>query len=216
MNGRTHWGDWLLASLFWIVLGLGLGMYNRFAWEVGGEWPLPPVEALGGRMLAFFWPPVSGDWIRAALWLLAFPLAGVVWTLLLGLSAPYFGIRNDDLGGSASRLALASLPLWLPLPYLLYLAGGARGGWQFGTVAAVGLGRTPAPAWAHVNWVFLALALLAFAWHIFTYAKVFRLPFRTAWKHWLVVLTLYGLLLVGLSVVLGQLWVVGGTRFGLV
>lgn len=213
---RIHWADALLAWLFWMLLGIALGCYNRFAWSAGGEWPLPPPEALGARLLAFFWPPVQGLWLTAALWVLAYPLAGLVWTLLLGVTAPYFGPKNEDLAGSASRLALASVPLWLPLPYLLYLAGGSGGSWQLGGVTAVLLGRAGAPTWPYVNWVYLALGIAALVWHIFAYARTFRLPFNAAWKHWAVCLVLYGLVLVGLSVVLGQVWVMAGARAGLV
>ena len=167
------------------------------------------------RSLAFFWPSVQGVWVRAVLWVLAFPLAGVVWTLLLGVTAPYFGQRNEDLPGSASRLALASLPLWLPLPYLVYLAASAGQGWDTGAAVAVALGQSAPPAWPHVKWVYLGLGVLALLWHCYTYARLFQMPFRAAWRHWAVCLLLYGLVLVGLSLVLGQAWVMAGARLGL-
>lgn len=194
--------DWVNAVALWIALAFSLGWYHVFSSYGRAGWPLPSVETFGGRLLYLFSALETRPGIQVMYWMAVFPIAGLIWVGLLSLTAPYFGGRNASGHGSLVRFALASLPLSLPGPYLAYNAGSARGNWNIHVMLEVALrGGNETPLRAGLSLLYLGLALLAFACHLYVYRQVFGLAGKAAWTHFV----LTGLLFIVVAVGLGSL-----------
>jgi hypothetical protein len=114
----------------------------------------------------------------------AFPLAGLFWSGLLAWTAPLFGGRAKDTSYFQLWMAVAALPLTLPLPYLTWYAGVVDGRFVPARMLAVALRRgwCFAPDW--LSPLFLVLALLALGIQWWVYRKMLTVPRRYALVHY--------------------------------
>lgn len=185
---RNVFRDWLTAIALWALLAFSLGWYYTVTYYGARGWPMPTVESLGGLILYYFSVLNVDTRIQAAHWMFVFPLVGVLWVMLLSFTAPYYAGRNVSFAWSLSRFAWASVPLSLPVPYMVYVAGKAAGPWSMQSVVSVALRRGGVSPWPWLSPLYLALALVALGCHVFVYRQVFEIRGADAWK--LIVFTL--------------------------
>ncbi|MCC6143325.1 MAG: hypothetical protein IT368_05920 [Candidatus Hydrogenedentes bacterium] len=197
INRYNEGWDYLKATALWVLLGMSLGA----AWSTVTAWPLPSIEGMAAVLVYRFSLPEFGRAAAAAYWLLLTPLAGMAWVRVLTLTAPYFGGANRDYPWSLVRFSIASLPLVLPLFFIIW-AGAFRGGFSLARLRAVALlqGMPQMPGW--LAWVYVALGAAALVWHFAVYRRVFEIAGRPAIRHVLTSLTLFLLAAAGAGALL--------------
>lgn len=191
--------DGVNAVVLWLALAFSLGWYYTITYYGREGWPMPSIETCGGLILYYFSVlniPTEGQAIH---WMLVFPMAGILWVALLTLTAPFFGAQNRAFTWSMFHFALATLPLSLPGPYLAYIAGQTENGWSVHAMIQVALRRGGVMPWASLSPMYLLLALIALAWHLYVYRQIFELTGRIAWTHFLVTAVLFILTIAGLG-----------------
>ena len=174
------------AVVLWLVLAFSVGWYYAVTYLPGTGWPLPLPEALAGLTGYYFSQASTHAPLQVLHWLALFPLAGVAWVYLLGVTAPYFGGRCESFTWALWRVALASLPLSLPGPYLAWAAGARQGDWSFHAMLEVAFRHdgSPVPGW--ISPLYLILALAALALQVHAHRRLFHLRGTAAWHHlWL-------------------------------
>ena len=196
---HTQWADTVIALALWLALGFSLGWYYTITYYGREGWPLPSLETCGGLVLYYFSViNVRTEW-QAVHWMLVFPLAGLLWVMLLSLTAPFFGSRNQAFSWSVFQFALATLPLSLPGPYLAWVAGTTADGWSVHRMVQVALRRGGVNPWYWLSPLYLVLALVALALHIWVYRLTFELSGKAAWRHFLLTAVLFVLVVAGLG-----------------
>jgi len=192
-------GDVLKASLLWLALGFSLGWYYLFTYDGRFVWPMPAPEACAGLLLYYFSKLNARPALQIVHWLLAFPIAGVLWVSILAVSAPFFGGRRAEYGWTVWRFSLTALPLALPGPVLAFLAGRTPGGWSWRQMVSVAQGRGGVTPGAWLTYVFLGLAVACLVWQILRYVPIFDLRGKKAGLHLLVCLILLAVMTCGLA-----------------
>lgn len=157
------------------MLGLSLGWYYTVTYFGRVGWPMPSVETLGALLLYYFSVINAATEIQALHWMLVFPLSGLLWTSIVSLMLR----PSERLPRLAWRLALCSLPLWLPAPYLMYLAGQTGEGWELARMVAVALRRGTLAPWPWLSPVYLALGIIALLLHVHLLRRSTALPWPT-------------------------------------
>lgn len=192
--------DWVKATLLWFALGLSTGLYYTATYFGGRGWPLPHPESLAAPILYYFSVLNVDTKIQAIHWMVAFPLAGVLWVGVLSLTSPFFEGRNALFSYTLLRFGLAALPVALAGPVLAYLAGAsAGGGFSWNRMVDVALRRasmTP-PAW--LNPLFLILATAALVLQIRYYLMAYETRGKQAWAHYVTSAILTMILACGLG-----------------
>lgn len=176
----------LIALLCWLLLASSMGWYYTVTYFGKVGWPMPSVETVGALLLYYFSVLNVDTEIQAVHWLLVFPLAGFLWTCVLLVSR-----RGVEPRPSLSRLALlfalASLPLSIPMPYLVWLAGfNFDGSWSFERMLAVALRRGGLEPWWWLSPLYLSFGAVAFGLHLYVYTLAFPLPAGRAARHFLI------------------------------
>ena len=213
---RSAFGDWALAIALWLLLAFSLGWYYTFTFYGKWGWPMPSVEGCGGLILYYFSVLNVRTEIQAVHWMLVFPVAGVMWVALLTLTAPAFQARTELLPWPLLLFALPTLPLSLPAPVLVYLAGRTRDGWDWRHMIDVALRRGHVTPDDWLTPLYLGLGLVALAWHIQVYRHVFEITGKAAWKHFSLTAAVYVLVMAGLGGVVSVpllYWIEGTFRF---
>lgn len=146
----------------WSMLGLSLGWYYTVTYFGRVGWPMPSVETLGALLLYYFSVINAATEIQALHWMLVFPLSGFLWTGIAWI----FLRPNESLPRLAWLLSLCSLPLCLPAPYLMFLAGQTGEGWDIARMLAVALRRGNLAPWPSLSPTYLALGLVALSLHM--------------------------------------------------
>ncbi len=194
--------DWVNAIALWLALAFSLGWYYTFTYYGRSGWPMPSMEGCGGIIFYYFSVLNVRAEIQALHWMLAFPLAGILWVMLLSFTAPYFKQRNENLAWSLVQFGLAALPLSLPGPYMAYLAGKANGVWTFHTMLDVAFRRVGGPPFDWLTPLYLGLSAAALLCHVYVYSQVFHLRGKDAWKHFLLTAALFFCAIAGLACIL--------------
>lgn len=180
---RRFIGDMAKAMVLWLGLGVSLGWYYLFMGPSRAGWPMPTPESLSALVLYYFSALNTTPSLQLLHWLAVFPLAGLLWTTTLAVTAPYFGGRRVEFGWTLVRLGMTSLPLTATLPLSLWIAGHATGGFSLSHIYSMALQRafiTP-PAW--VTPIFIGLASASLVWQLFTYARIFDIKGKHAALH---------------------------------
>ena len=152
---------------------------------------MPIPEALGACLLYYFSVLNVETEIQAVHWLVVFPLAGLLWSGILAWTAPLLGGRRNVKKYFQLWMAVAALPLVLPLPYLTWYAGAVEGQFVPARMLAVALRRgwRFAPEW--LSPLFLLLALVAFGIQWWVYRKMLGVPRRRALAHFVGAAAIY-------------------------
>lgn len=149
-----------------LALGLSLGLYYTITYYGRSLLPLPGAVALGAPLM--YYMAVDGEYstvIQAWLWMICFPLAGVLWRLAVVI-VPRFAsaeCRTARLSFRpvAARLGLACWPLLLPLPALAVYVGRPEGAWRWADFVAVCLRHRNVDVPSYLPAVMMALAVAA-------------------------------------------------------
>jgi hypothetical protein len=179
LSSLLRQAGWLtLATGCWLLLSVSIGWYYTVTYFGRVGWPMPSVETVGALLLYYFSVLNVDTEIQAIHWVLVFPMAGFLWSLLLCEVARRSG--HDTIPPRlrlASFIALASLPLSLPLPYMVLVAGETAEGWHWQRMLDVALRRGNVSPWSWLSPLYFALGVAAFALH----AEVLRRSFQHSW-----------------------------------
>jgi hypothetical protein len=156
-----------LAGVTDLLLGLSLGLYYTITYYGRALLPLPGFVALGAPFM--YYVAVDEQYstvVQAWLWMLVFPLAGLLWRLSLvhvpRLAVLRGGPARVTLGGVSARLWHTCWPLLVPIPFLTWIVGCPSARWSSPDFIAVCLRRqnVGAPAW--LTPLMMGLAIVAF------------------------------------------------------
>jgi len=176
---------WLLAIVVWLALSISLGWYYTFTYYGRAGWPMPMMEPCLALVLYYFSVLNVDTEIQAIHWVIVFPLAGAVWTCALWLVARRFHARNYPLGRVALLVALTSVPLVLPLPYMTWVAGKTGAGFDARHMLAVALRHDGIPPWPALSPMYFALGLVSMGLQVAVYRRAFSARGKQAWLHFL-------------------------------
>ncbi len=175
-----------VATACWLLLAVSIGWYYTVTYFGRVGWPMPSVETVGALLLYYFSVLNVDTEIQALHWLIAFPLAGFIWTAILPRTYRGTAATQPSTHRLAMRLALTSLPLSLPMPYMMLVAGQANGGWQFQRMIDVALRRGNVSPWPWLSPMYLVLGLVAFGLHVWVFRHSFPQAALPQLRHFLV------------------------------
>ena len=197
-------GQVLVAVGCWLLLSASMGWYYTITYFGAVGWPMPSMETLGALILYYFSVLNVATEVQAAHWLVAFPLAGALWVASLrgalglmrrvGLRVPAAGAAGPASSRAACLFSLCTLPLALPMPYLVWLAGQTSTGWTLERMLNVALRRGTVSPWGWLSPMYLALALCALALHLWVYRRLYPMPAAAGAKHILLSAVVYVLI----------------------
>jgi len=146
-----------LAALMDLALGLSLGLYYTITYYGRALTPLPGLVALGAPFMYYVAVDERFSTVyQAWLWMLCFPVAGVLWRLALAQAPRLFGQRPRRLREVTARLWHVSWPLLVPIPLTAWLV--SRGGF---VAVCLRQHNVDSPAWLPP--VLMPLAVVALA-----------------------------------------------------
>jgi hypothetical protein len=175
--------DALVAVAVWLGLGLSLGWYYTITYYGRTGIPVPTPESCAALILYYFSVLNVATEVQAVHWMLVFPAAGALWTAALVVLAPRFGAPRPAWWPALRRLALCSLPLVIPGPWLMYVAGTTDAGFEWSRMIAVALRRGGVSPWPGLNALYVGLGIIVVALEIFAYRRTFSLRGLQAWRH---------------------------------
>lgn len=171
-----------VAMACWLLLAVSIGWYYTITYFGRVGWPMPSVETVGALLLYYFSVLNVETEIQAVHWLAVFPLAGGLWAVVLRRT--YRGdSARPSLAGLFAALGLASLPLGLPMPYMMYVAGQTGAGWEFQRMIDVALRRGNVSPWWWLSPVYFALGVAAFGLHLWVLHRAFPAPLPAQARH---------------------------------
>lgn len=174
-----------VAAVCWLSLAVSVGWYYTVTYFGRVGWPMPSVETVGALLLYYFSVLNVDTEIQAVHWLVVFPFSGFVWAAILTYS-----FRNSantpSMPALAARLGLASVPLSLPMPYMMFAAGQTANGWQLQRMLDVALRRGNIPVWPWLSPMYFALGVASFALHIWIIRRSFSQPILAQIRHVLI------------------------------
>lgn len=196
---KSKWTELLKAVGLWFCLSLSLAGYYAAS---GSRWPLPVPEAVGAFLLHRFSLPVP-EAIQSLHWFLTFPIAGIIWVSTLVITAPYFGSRRVEYIWTLERFSLATVPMLLPLPVIIYIVGPVLTASTWRVMLAAGLQRLGHQPHPWLTPVFLVLAIAGLIWQIILYTRIFEIKGRAAVRHLLFCFIVFAITATGLATLLG-------------
>jgi hypothetical protein len=184
--GAAAVGEALAAVVLWLGLGFSLGWHYTFTYYGRTGIPVPFPEGVLSIILYYFSVVNTAIWIEAVHWLLVFPLAGVLWVCILVVSAASLGGIRVPFLRTLFKMSCASIPLCLPAPFMMYMAGVAgQDNFTFGRAIDVALrkGNILPPDW--LTPLYLGLGLVSLAVQVWIYRRSFGMRGARAWRHYL-------------------------------
>ena len=161
--------------LLYVSFGLSLGCYYTATYFGRSGWPLPSCEAISGVLLYYFSVIYTTTEVQAAHWISVFVASGYLWiaslwfvsnrvscTSALRANPERFSTAHDRFTGLGLAVAIATIPLSLPLPFMIWWMGGGSRGFHWSRFIAMCLRHawvTP-PTW--LNYIYFGLAAAAF------------------------------------------------------
>jgi len=161
-----------LASVLDLALGLSLGLYYTITYYGRALTPLPGAVALGAPFMYYVAVDERFSTVyQAWLWMLCFPVAGLLWRLALAQAPRLFRQTPLRFRDVTARLWHVCWPLLMPIPLTAWLVARPSGHCTWADFIAVCLRQhnVGSPAW--LPWLFMPLALAALA-----------LEARAAWR----------------------------------
>lgn len=193
---RTVWkrlSTHLAIVLLYLALGFSLGCYYTATYFGGSGWPLPSCEAVSGVLLYYFSVINTSTEMQAFHWMAVFVAAGYLWIASLWHVSNRLTGSHDRFIKLGLPLALATIPMSLPIPFMVIWMGGTSVGFVWSHFVSVCLRRAwvNPPIW--LNYVYSGLAIVALTMQI----AIIRRKWGGNWKRFLATLALaFGLLLV--------------------
>jgi len=181
---QKQFGLIAIATGCWLLLAVSIGWYYTVTYFGRVGWPMPSVETVGALVLYYFSVLNVPTEIQAVHWLVVFPLAGFLWAALLPLLARN-GSPATPRTKIAAMLALCSLPLSLPLPYMMYVAGLTPSGWELQRMLDVALRRGNISVWPCLSPMYFTLGVITFGLHLWCLRRLFPQALLQSAKHFL-------------------------------
>ncbi|MBI2434209.1 MAG: hypothetical protein HYV26_15240 [Candidatus Hydrogenedentes bacterium] len=175
----------MVAIGCWLLLAVSMGWYYTITYFGRVGWPMPSVETAGALLFYYFSVLNVDTEIQTVHWLIAYPLAGAVWVVLIQVvhrNAP----DRPRPSLVAAAFSLCTLPLSLPAPYLAWLAGQRDSAWHWQRMIEVALRRGNLAPWPWLSPGCILLALAAFFLHLSLYRRLYPATLITATKHYLI------------------------------
>ncbi|HOS02404.1 MAG TPA: hypothetical protein PKZ01_04945 [Candidatus Hydrogenedentes bacterium] len=151
---RGIWGDWAVALGMWSCLGFALGWYQSFTTYGARGWPLPMIEPMAGKFLYLFAVSSVPHGFKTFLWILAYPVAGVMWAILLCVTAPTFKQAPPRFCDALRDLAWASSPVVLLGLAVTVAAWIGRWGFWWDVPEFIGWPLRPSSPWPWLGLVY--------------------------------------------------------------
>jgi hypothetical protein len=175
--------DGVTALAAWLGLGFSLGWYYTITYYGRTGIPVPTPESCAALILYYFSVINVATEIQAIHWMVVFPVAGALWTVSLVLLAPRFGAERPEYWPTLRRVALCSLPLVVPGPWLMHIAGMTEAGFSWERMLAVALRRGGVNPWPGLNALYVGLGLVVVILEVLAYRRAFPLRGLGAWRH---------------------------------
>lgn len=175
--------DGVMALVVWLGLGFSLGWYYTITYYGRTGIPVPTPESCAALILYYFSVLNVATEIQAIHWMLVFPMAGALWTFVLVLLAPRFGAPRPACWSTLRRISLCSLPLVIPGPWLMRIAGTNDSGFHWDRMLAVALRHGGVDPWPGLNEIYVGLGLVVLILEALAYRQTFPLRGLTAWRH---------------------------------
>ena len=191
--------DGFVALAAWLGLGFSLGWYYTITYYGRTGIPIPTPESCAALILYYFSVLNVATEIQALHWMVVFPMAGALWTVSLVLLAPRFGAPRPDCWPTLRRMAVCSLPLVIPGPWLMWIAGMTDAGFSGERVIAVALRRGGVNPWPGLIALYVGLGLAVLILEVLAYRRLFPLRGLGALRH----VAAAGILLILLAAITG-------------
>ena len=180
-------------TCLYLALGLSLGCYYTATYFGRSGWPLPSCEAVSGVLLYYFSVINASTEMQAFHWMTVFVAAGYLWIASLWHVANRLTETRDRFLTLGLPVAVATVPISLPIPFMVWWMGGTSDGFTWSRFLSVCLRH----AWVHppvwLNYVYFGLSTVA----LITQIAIIRRKWRVKWKRFLGALALaFGTLLV--------------------
>jgi hypothetical protein len=147
----------IFAALIDLALGLSLGLYYTITYYGRALTPLLGTVALGAPFLYYVAVEERSSTVyQAWLWMLCFPVAGLLWRLALAQAPRLFRYAPLPFRDVTAKLWPLCWPLLLPIPLAAWLV--AQGGF---IAVCLRQHNVASPPW--LPWLFVPLAVLALA-----------------------------------------------------
>lgn len=205
----ARWGRVVVATLIWLAVAISLGWYYTFTYYGRAGWPIPMPEPCAALVLYYFSVLNVDTEIQAVHWLIVFPLAGLLWSLSLGVTARRLGLKPPDWTITFRNLSLAAIPLALPGPWMAWIAGVRDDQFTWHRMVAVALRRGNVEPWYWLSPMYLALGIAGFAIQIVLYRTLFAGTAQQRWIHYpvaAIVLVVLSSALAALAALPVRLW----------
>jgi len=171
------------AATIWLLLAFSLGWYYTFTYYGRAGWPMPMIEPCTALVLYYFSVLNIATEGQAIHWMLAFPAAGFLWCASLQWVARRTGTARVSFATLCGILALGSLPMALPGPWMAWIAAQTADGPSVERMIAVALRRGNISPWPMLSPSYAALALLGAGWQLAVYRWLFASRGLAAVRH---------------------------------
>lgn len=172
----------LLACFFDLLLGLSLGLYYTITYYGRALLPLPGFVALGAPLMYYVAVDERFSTVyQAWLWMICFPLTGLVWRLTLPFLPRLLRQPGPGFVEASARLWHVTWPLLLPLPFLAWIVASPSGHCDWSDFIAVCLRRHNVSDSGWLAPVMMALALLSLGLELRGVWQVFA-PSRSTFR----------------------------------
>lgn len=164
------------AIVIWLGLGFSLGWYYTFTYYGKTGLPMPMVEPCLALILYYFSVLNIDTEGQAIHWMIVFPIAGLLWVVALRTLAQRMGATPPPPAACAAAVAVASVPLVLPGPWMALIAAQVPDGLSWDTMLRVALRRANITPWPWLSPMYTSLGLVGLGLQIAVYRRLF--PFR--------------------------------------
>lgn len=156
----------LAIAFLYLALGSSLGCYYTATYFGRSGWPLPSCEAVSGVLLYYFSVINASTEMQAFHWMAVFVAAGYLWIASLWYASNRMNGARDRFTTLGLPVALATIPISLPIPFMVWWMGSTNDGFSWSRFIAVCLRH----AWVHppiwLNCVYFGLAAIVLATQI--------------------------------------------------
>ena len=175
--------DGLVALAVWLGVAFSVGWYYTITYYGHTGIPVPTPESCAAIILYYFSVINADTEIQAIHWMVVFPIAGALWAAALIRLVPRFGGTCPAWWRTLRKLALCSLPLAIPGPWLMYIAGTTDQGFHWDRAIAVALRRGNISPWPGLNLLYVSLGVAVLVLQFIAYRRIIALRGGQAWRH---------------------------------
>jgi hypothetical protein len=131
----------LAITFLYLAVGMSLGCYYTATYFGRSGWPLPSCEAVSGVLLYYLSVVDTSTEIQAFHWMAVFVAAGHLWIGSLWCVSNQLTRTSDRFRNLGLSVALGTIPLSLPIPFMVCWMGDTADGFSWSRFIAVCLRR---------------------------------------------------------------------------